>query len=239
MIRRFVVGFAGAVALVAFGPAGLFVSWVTGSVRPLHVLSRLTIQAVLRIAGIRVVVHGHERLDPDQTYMFVGNHVSNLDPPVSYVAVHRDVRTFTKIEVFRLPIFGRVIRRAGFPAVDRGDRRKAIAALNEAASALAEGHDFLAFPEGTRSETGALGEFKKGPFVMAIQGGVPVAPFVLRGTRELLPKGSRRLGAGVVEVEFLEPVPTAHLSVKDRNSLMADVREMVATALADNDPVLH
>ena len=48
--------------------------------------------------------------------MFVGNHASNLDPPVSYVATDRDVRTFTKIEVFRLPIFGRVMRRAGFPA---------------------------------------------------------------------------------------------------------------------------
>ena len=131
------------------------------------------------------------------------------------------------------------MRRAGFPAVDRGDRRKAIAALKEAASALAEGHDFLAFPEGTRSETGALGEFKKGPFVMAIQGGVPVAPFVLHGTRDLLPKGSRRLAAGVVEVKFLEPVPTAHLSIKDRDVLLAEVRAMVAASLADADPVLH
>ena len=224
---------------MAFGPAGLFVSWVTGSARPLHVLSRLTIRVILRLAGIRVVVSGRERLDPDQTYMFVSNHVSNLDPPVAYVATDRDVRTFTKIEVFRLPIFGRVMRRAEFPAVDRGDRRKAIAALKAAASALAEGHDFLAFPEGTRSETGALGEFKKGPFVMAIQGGVPVAPFVLHGTRDLLPKGSRRLAAGVVEVEFLEPVPTAHLSIKDRDVLLAEVRAMVAASLADADPVLH
>jgi len=239
LIRRFFVTSAALFALLVFGPAGLLVSWLSGSVRPLHVLSRLAIRVILRIAGIRVVVTGRERLAADETYMFVCNHVSNLDPPVAYVATGRDVRTFTKIEVFRLPIFGRVIRRAGFPAVDRSDRRKAIAALNEASAALAEGHDFLAFPEGTRSETGALGEFKKGPFVMALQGGVPVAPFVLRGTRELLPKGSQRLGAGVVEVEFLDPVPTAHLTVADREALRAQVREAVAAALADSEPVLH
>ena len=74
---------------------------------------------------------------------------------------------------------------------------------------------------------------------MAIQGGVPIAPFVLRGTRELLPKGSQRLGAGVVEVEFLEPVPTAHLALKDRDALRGKIRAAVAAALADTEPVLH
>jgi len=238
-MRNLLVGVLAVLALLTFGPAGLLASWLSGSVRPLHVLSRLAIRSILRVAGVRVVVTGRERLVADETYMFVGNHVSNLDPPVSYVATDRDVRTFTKIEVFRLPIFGSVIRRAGFPAIDRGDRRKAISALNDAASALAEGHDFLAFPEGTRSPTGDLGEFKKGPFVMAILGGVAVAPFVLRGTRDLLPKGGGRLGAGVVEVEFLEPVPTAHLSVDERDGLRGEVRAAMAAALAAAEPVLH
>lgn len=239
MIRRSFVTIAGLFALLVFGPLGLLASWLSDSARPLHLLARQSIRGILRLAGIRVVVSGHERLAADETYMFVGNHVSNLDPPVAYLATGRDVRTFTKIEVFRVPIFGRVIRRAEFPAVDRRDRRRAIAALNEASAALAEGHDFLAFPEGTRSETGALGEFKKGPFVMAIQGGVPIAPFILRGTRDLLPKGSRRLSGGVVEVEFLEPVPTAHLSVKDRDVLRGEVRALMAAALTASEAVLH
>jgi 1-acyl-sn-glycerol-3-phosphate acyltransferase len=232
-MRNLLVGTAAVLALLTFGPAGLLASWLSGSVRPLHKLSRLAIRVILRLGGVRLVVTGSERLAADETYMFVGNHVSNLDPPVSYVAIARDVRTFTKVEVFRLPIFGRVIRRAGFPAIDRSDRRKAIAALSAASAALAEGHDFLAFPEGTRSETGALGEFKKGPFVMAIQASVPVAPFVLCGTRDRLPKGSQRLSAGVVEVEFLEPVPTAHLSFEHRDELREEVRTAIAAALVD------
>lgn len=232
-MRNLLVGTAAVLALLTFGPTGLLASWVSGSVRPLHMLSRLAIRVILRLGGVRLVVTGRERLAADETYMFVGNHVSNLDPPVSYVAIARNVRTFTKVEVFRLPIFGRVIRRAGFPAIDRSDRRKAIAALDAASAALAEGHDFLAFPEGTRSETGALGEFKKGPFVMAIQASVPVAPFVLRGTRDRLPKGGQRLSAGVVEVEFLEPVPTAHLLHEHRDELREEVRTAIAAALAD------
>ncbi len=238
-MRSLLVGTVAAVVLLILGSAGLLASWLSGSTRPLHVLSRLGIRIILRVAGIRLVVTGRERLADDETYMFVGNHVSNLDPPVSYLATGRDVRTFTKIEVFRLPIFGRVIRRAGFPAVDRSDRRQALAALKDAAAALADGHDFLAFPEGTRSDTGDLGEFKKGPFVMAIQGSVPVAPFVLRGTRELLPKGSSRVGSGVVEIEFLQPVATAHLSLKDRDALGSEVRGVVAASLAASEAVLQ
>lgn len=178
------------------------------------------------------MVRGHETLDPEQTYVFVANHVSNLDPPAAYLATDREIRTLAKAEVFNIPIFGRVLKMAGFPAVHRGDRNRAVETLTEAAAVLAAGHDFMAFPEGTRSRTGELGKFKKGPFIMAIQAQVPVAPMVLRGTREVWPRGSMRVSAGTVEIDFLEPLSTHGMTMDDRDELRGTVRDRMAEALA-------
>jgi 1-acyl-sn-glycerol-3-phosphate acyltransferase len=239
LIRSLLVGVTAAVAIVVLGPIGLVAAWLSGSSRPLFVLASAGIRTILWVGGVRLVVRGRERLDPDIAYVFLANHVSNLDPPVAYLATGRDVRTLAKAEVFNIPVFGKVLKTAGFPAVHRGDRMKAIAALSAAAEVLADGHDFMAFPEGTRSATGELGAFKKGPFIMAIQAGAPIAPMILRGTREAWPRGSRLLRAGIVEIEFLEPIPTAALAVEDRDALRHRVRAAMAEALAASVPVLH
>jgi 1-acyl-sn-glycerol-3-phosphate acyltransferase len=239
LIRNVLVGITAAVTIVALGPVGLLTAWASGSSRPLFVLSSAGIRAILWVGGVRLVVSGRDRLDADTAYVFLANHVSNLDPPVAYLATDRDVRTLAKAEVFRIPVFGKVLKMAGFPAVHRGDRTKAIAALSAAAEVLADGHDFMAFPEGTRSPSGELGEFKKGPFIMALQAGAPIAPMVLRGTGEVWPKGTMRLQAGTVEIEFLDPVPTVELTVDDRDSLRHSVRAAMAEALATGAPVLH
>lgn len=233
MIRSLAVGLATGILILLLGPLGIVAAWISGSARPLYVLSTLGIRCILLVAGIRLVVRGHELLDPDETYVFVANHVSNLDPPVAYLATRREIRTLAKAEVFNIPIFGRVLKMAGFPAVHRKDRASAVAALTEAAAVLAAGHDFMAFPEGTRSKTGRLGEFKKGPFVMAIQAQKPVAPMVLRGTREVWPRGTMRLSTGTVEIDFLEPVQVGGLIMDDRDTLRLDVRARIAAHLGE------
>ena len=239
MIRSVVIGLTTAVAITLLGPPGLLIAWVSGSPRLLYKLARLGIWTIFAVGGIRLVVSGKKHLDPDVAYVFLANHVSNIDPPVAYMATGRDVRTLAKAEVFKIPVFGTVMRMAGFPAAHRGDRKKAISTLTAAAEVLGDGHDFMVFPEGTRSVTGKLGAFKKGSFVMAIQAGAPIVPVVLRGTREIWPRGSMRLCAGTVEIEFLEPVPTADLEMEDRDALRREVRDTMAAVLAANEPVLH
>lgn len=236
MLRSALVLVAAAAVVVILGPVGLLLAWLTRSARPLFALAEPAVRMLLALAGVRLEIVGRERLAPDTAYVFVANHVSNLDPPIAYIAIGRDVRALAKAELFRIPVFGSVLRRAGFPAVDRSDRSRAIAALQTAAAELTAGHDFLAFPEGTRSPTGALGAFKKGPFVMAIEGQAPVAPLLIRGTRELLPRGSLLARPGRVRVEFLEPVPTRGLQVGDRDDLRTRTHEAMAARLGANGP---
>jgi 1-acyl-sn-glycerol-3-phosphate acyltransferase len=86
----------------------------------------------------------------------------------------------------------------------------------------------VVFPEGTRSRDGRLNEFKKGAFVLAIRLGLPVVPVVCRGTRRLMPRGSRlNVIPGDVELVIERPIPTGGLRFEDRDALAAQVREVV------------
>ena len=122
------------ILLLVFGPVGLFTAWVSGSPRALYFLSFRGIRLLAWVAGIRLEVRGRERLDPAQNYLFVANHQSNLDPPLLLLATDRNIRALAKASVFRMPVFGSVMRSASFIPVQRDDRDRAVRAVDEAAA---------------------------------------------------------------------------------------------------------
>ena len=213
------------------GAVGLVATWITGSPRPLYTIAFPVARLLLRVAGIQLRVTGLDRLDPETTYIFVANHASNVDPPLAFLAIGRNIRALAKAAVFKLPVFGAVLRAARFPPVHRDDRERGIRAVDMAAEALRNGHDFLVFAEGTRSKDGRLQAFKKGPFVMAIKAQVAVAPMAIRGTHRIQPKGNLAIMPGVAEIEFLSPIPTRGLDFGDRNDLRDRTHDAVARAL--------
>lgn len=236
MLRSLIAGLSTGLLVLLLGPVGIIAALVSGSPRPIYALARPAMQLFFAIAGVRIEVGGRDRLDPRRTYVFCSNHVSNADPPAAYLAIGRDIRALGKDSLFRLPIFGRLLRIASFVPVQRGDRDQAVAAVDQAAAALRDGHDFLVFGEGTRSRDGRLLPLKKGPFVMAIKAQVPIAPMIIRGTREVWPRGSFRVRAGIVRIEFLEPVETTGLGYEDREGLRRRVEEQMAGALGQEPP---
>lgn len=231
MVRTAVVGIWTVLVVLVCAPLGLFVSWLKGSSGFLYRLAFPAVRSIVRLAGIELRVHGRERLDPETTYLFTANHVSNVDPPILLLAIGRNIRVLAKAALFRLPLFGRVLYRAGMIPVHRDDRRRSIRAVDEAADALRAGHDFLVFAEGTRSRDGRLQPLKKGPFVMAIKAGVPVVPVAVLGTREVLPADRVRLRPGSVTVHFLEPISTRELTFEDRDRLRGDVAAAMRSVL--------
>ncbi len=231
LLRTLTTGVVMALTIPVAGAIGFVAMWIAGSPRPLYRLAFPVARGLMGVAGIRLRVHGRERLDAAATYVFVANHASNVDPPVVFVAIGRNIRALAKAEVFKLPVFGAVLRAAGFPAVYRDDRDRAMQAVDLAADALRRGHDFLVFAEGTRSEDGRLQRFKKGPFVMAIKAQVSVVPVVVRGTYEIQPKGRLAIRPGVADVEFLAPILTRGLDFGDRNELRDRAHAAIGEAL--------
>ncbi len=179
----------------------------------------------LRTAGARVHVSGHQHLDPQQPYVFVANHQSNLDPPLIITYLGRNPSFLVKKELFRIPIFAQGIRLMDMVPVDRTDRESALASTRLAAEKLKGGRSYVGFAEGTRSADGQLKEFKKGLFYMALEAHVPVVPVVVNDTRLVMRKGTNYCIPGDVYLEILPPVSTAGYSEANIDELITKVRE--------------
>lgn len=185
-------------------------------------------RAILRAARVKVEVEGLEHLPADGPAIIVANHESWFDVFALVAHLPVDYRFVGKIELTRVPLFGRAWLAAGHIAIDRGDRQKAIESLQRAGEILhREGAVVVMFPEGTRTRDGNLLPFKKGAFVLAAQSQVPLVPVGISGSRAIMPKGSWRVTPGTIRVRIGEPIPTHGLGEEQRNYLLEESRKAI------------
>jgi 1-acyl-sn-glycerol-3-phosphate acyltransferase len=187
----------------------------------------------LRITGTRVEFEGLEHLSDPRNVVVMPNHESNLDALILVGLLPVELKAVLKVELYRFPLVHLCTRYAGFVDVDRRDPGSARRAIDRAAASLRAGNCFVIFPEGTRSRDGALGPFKKGAFVAAIEAGSRIVPVAIRGAYELLTPGSFSVRPGTVRVKVLDPIAAGGYSYEDRDRLAAEVRSRIAAALAD------
>jgi 1-acyl-sn-glycerol-3-phosphate acyltransferase len=183
----------------------------------------------VRLGGVKVEIVGLERFDNQGTYIYMCNHVSNIDPPIVIPAIPKRTSVLVKKEVFRIPVLATAMRMGQLVPVDRTDRESAINSLKKGKEVLDLGVNMTVFPEGTRSQTGELLPFKKGPFYMALEAGVPIVPMTILGTRAIWPKGSTAIRPGTATVVFHSPIDPKQFP--DREALMDAVRASIASAM--------
>src|SRR5579884_4064085 len=109
---------------------------IVGNINFLYRIAMWTALGGVRIAGVRVVTEGLERIDPARTYVYMSNHVSNLDPPILIPLIPQRTSVMAKKELFQYPVFGKVLRIGSLVPVDRGNREAGIAAVREASAVL-------------------------------------------------------------------------------------------------------
>lgn len=229
MIRAIGVLCFWGLSILIVGPPLVLFAALTGNANPLYYsASRLGRWGVL-LAGVRIEVRGREDLDAGRNYIFMSNHVSNLDPPVLLPVIPGRCSVLVKKELFRVPVFGTGMRLGHLVPVDRDDHDAAVESLHAAVKVLQEGLHMVIFPEGTRSSDGRLLPFKKGPFHLAMDSGVPVVPVTLLGTYESWPKTRFALRPGTATVVFHRPIDPGAAS--DRDQLMRSVSNTIASAL--------
>ena len=198
----------------------------------LYVLGHWGVTIGTSLAGIRTRVTGREHLRQGEAVIFCCNHQSNIDPPILFQALHPRLHVLFKRELTRLPLLGKAFQIGGFVPIDRASREQSMAAIEQAAASLRKGNSFLTFPEGTRSRTGALLPFKRGPFLMALKAQVPVVPVAIQGGTASMRKGSPIVRPTTVSVRIGLPVETRGMNISDRDRLADMVRSRVEELLA-------
>ena len=201
---------------------------VDSSGRSGHACARFWSRWCLAVARIRLAVTGLELVPPQGPVIFMGNHQGNFDIHALTLAIPRTFSWIAKEELFRVPVFGSAMRRAGYIPLDRSDGRKALKSMRLAAERIAAGTSVVIFPEGTRTLDGSLLPFKRGAFLLAARAGVPIVPFTINGSMERNPRNRIELHPGTIRIAFAPPIPVAGVAEGD---LMEQVREAVAKGL--------
>ena len=196
-------------------------------------LGRNWARAVTWIGGVKVRREGGENLDPAASYVFASNHSSQYDIPVLQGHLGHSFRWLAKKELFRIPVWGRALRAAGYVPIDRSHGRAALKSLAEAAARVASGTSVMIFPEGTRSADGTLQDFKAGGFVLAIKAGVPIVPVALIGTYDILPKGRLPGRGGDVVLRIGSPVSVRDYVPRQKQDLADRIRGNIAALLEE------
>jgi 1-acyl-sn-glycerol-3-phosphate acyltransferase len=202
---------------------------IAGDIRPLYRVGMWGARTGVRLAGVRVQILGMEQLDPSQTYVFMSNHVSNIDPPVLLPRIPGRTSVMAKQELFNIPILGKAMRMASLVPVNRGDRDAGISAVRAATQVVKQGIHMTIYVEGHRSFDGKLLSFKKGPFYLAEECQVPVVPITISGSHFVMPKRRFAVKPGTVTLMFHKPIEPAEFGT--REELIKKVRAAINSGL--------
>lgn len=186
-------------------------------------------RSMLWMGGVDLDIRGAELVSGSKKgYLLLFNHSSLIDIPVLCASFPRTFRFGAKIELFRIPFFGRVMRMCGVLPIDRHNRGKVMQVYASAISRIENGESFALAPEGTRQKQPVLGKFKRGPFEFAINAQASIVPVVLSGAYEVLPKKAILLNTGkwrrTVIVQITPPVSSDGYTLETSLELQEKVR---------------
>lgn len=180
----------------------------------------------------KISVSGLENIDKNKTYVIVANHQSLADVMIMY-KIRSQFKWVAKESLFRIPVFGWCMSLVKHIKLERGAFSSIKKVYHEAAKWLRQDMSVLFFPEGTRSETGEVGQFQNGAFKLAIKEKRPVLPIVISGTRDAIPKGGRLFSPNIFcKLHVFPAIETSSLGPGDFERLRDEARSKIITGLA-------
>ncbi len=188
-----------------------------------HKMGRFWSGLVLAACGIKVETDFIGPKDFDSPVIFACNHASQMDILVLYRALPVPFRFLVKKELFRVPLLGFAMKKAGYIPIDRKNSRAAVKSIKKAADSLRKGASIVIFPEGTRSKDGKLQNFKEGGFMLAVKSGCPVVPVAIKNSHKVLPKGAFIARPGKIDVIVGKPIS---IKMKDRRLTRSEIASL-------------
>jgi len=195
-------------------------------------VSKIWAKLVLNASGIKVIKNIQQKIDVNKSYIYIPNHTSLFDIPVIISTTGGNTRIMYKEELEKIPLFGWCLKLSPYISVKRDDKENSLEGFKQALNAINSSDSVIIFPEGTRSVDGSLGEFKKGAFLLAMKSGKEIIPVAIKGTNELLSKGSFNFNKVNVSIYYMDIISTKENPDINIKSLMSNIREMILSKLS-------
>ncbi len=145
---------------------------------------RTASKLLLKVAGVKVRIHGLENVLENQPQIFVANHKSWFDSFILSAFLLVPVTFVSKKEMFKVPVYNYIMKRLRFVCVDRERARGSITGIDETIKLFDSGLSMVIYPEGTTRSTQQLGPFKRGAVLLSAIAQVPIVPIALIGTEK-------------------------------------------------------
>ncbi|OBF52744.1 HAD-IB family hydrolase/lysophospholipid acyltransferase family protein [Mycolicibacterium monacense] len=186
---------------------------------------------LLTTAGINLNVLGRENLTAQRPAVFIFNHRNQADPLIAGRLVETDFTTVGKKELENDPLIGTIGKVMDAAFIDRDDPKAAVEGLRKVEELAGKGLSILIAPEGTRLDTTEVGEFKKGPFRIAMSARIPIVPIVIRNAEVVAARDSSTFNPGTVDIAVYPPIPTEDWTLQDLPDRIAEIRQIYLDTL--------
>ena len=193
-----------------------------------HNIASLWCRLLCQWNGVKVEITGLEHILNDQPQIFVSNHQGYFDIFALSGFLPVQIRWVAKSSLFQIPFMGWAMTAAGYIRVERGDRKKSYQAFMQTVEKVKQGSSVIIFPEGTRSEDGTVGTFKKGSNLIASRSNSPMVPVTIIGSGDIIKKGSAIINPGTVKI-ILSPPITNH--EKNDGEILNSIRDKICVNL--------
>lgn len=189
--------------------------------------------SLLKLAGVKVNVHGIDNIPKDKTVLFVGNHQGNFDIPIYITQIPRVIGFISKIEVEKIPVVRTWMNFLHCVFMDRSNLRKSGEAIIKGVKNLKNGHSIVIFPEGTRSKGGPIKEFKAGSFKLATKSKCPIVPVTMDGSFKIMEHGNGPwIKPATVNLYFHPAIETANLTKEEQDILPKTVQNIISSKIS-------
>ncbi len=194
---------------------------------PPHIWSRITCWLAL----CRVNSTGHEKLDPNQSYVFVANHQGAFDIFLVYGFLNQNIKWIQKQSLRKLPFVGFASEKAGHVFVDNRTAASRATTIERAKAQITDGVSMVIFPEGARTDTGKMGRFKRGAYHIARDLQLPVVPLTINGPYDVLKRNCRFIRPGRLELIIHDPIDVSSVTDEELAVLIDKSKEIIHAAL--------
>ena len=212
---------------IVLGTLSVLVRLFDSSSNLSHKVSSLWGRWLCTLNGIQVDVEGLEHIQQDQAQILIANHQGFFDIFALSGFLPLQIRWMAKSSLFKIPFVGWSITASGYIPVDRSNRKKSYQAFLTTIEKLKAGNSIVIFPEGTRSEDGTIGPFKKGSLLLSVRSGAPLVPVTLLGTGSIIKKGSCIIKPGRVQIVISPPLSSQAVKDDKEENVLRTLRDII------------